>query len=162
MPERIRRYYDFFQPLIEELKGKGFADRPIQRFGNSDRSFPSHLNSGIIRYAASLEGKNDAWVTLHIEIETEDKEQTKKVFDALQERREEIEKCLEGEWHWYRHNPHTFSSINLRRDGSINDCPEKLAATREWMLEYLPRLKEVMEPRMEAIMAELERESGEA
>ena len=155
-----RRFRDFFRPLIEELPREDFADWPVQHFDHTGRFFRSHLHSGIW-YAVSLEGKNDAWVTLHIQME--DKELTKRIFDELRKDREQIERCIEGgEWRWYRYDAYSFSSINLRRDGSINDCPEKLVETREWMLEYLPNLKEVMEPRMEAIMAKLEREAGEA
>ena len=45
-----------------------------------------------------------------------------------------------------------FSSINVRRDGSIDDPPEKLEETRAWMLDMLPKLKEVFETRVEKIL----------
>ena len=156
-----RRFHDFFQPIIGELIRTDFADKaPVQRFGRTGRHFYIRSRRDIA-YAASLEGENDAWVTFHIETE-DGKERTKEIFDALRKDQEQIEQSIGAELDWRRYDPHTFSSISLRRDGSIDDCPEKLVETREWMLEYLPRLKEVMEPRMEAIMAELERESGEA
>ena len=47
MPPRIRRYYDFFQPLITELLRTGFADRAVQHFDHSDRFFPSRHNPGV-------------------------------------------------------------------------------------------------------------------
>ena len=162
MSQIARQFHDFFQPIIGELIRTDFADKAVYHFDHTGRFFPSRLHNGI-GYAASLwgeRGKNDTWGTFHIQ--AEDNERTKRIFDALQEQREQIETCIDGDWHWRRHDSFTFSSISLRRDGSIDDPPEKLAATRKWMLEYLPRLKEVMEPRMEAIMAELERESGEA
>ena len=54
-----------------------------------------------------------------------------------------------------------FSTISLRRDGcSIDDQPEKLAETREWMLEYLPKLKEVIEDRLRRVLADLESEDA--
>ena len=77
---RTQQFEHFFQPLIAELPGAGFAERAVQRFGPSDRHFPSPLNDGIW-YAVSLEGNNDAWVTLHIE--TGDKKQTEHIFDTL-------------------------------------------------------------------------------
>ena len=46
MPPTTRKYYDFFQPLIAGLPGAGFAERAVQRFGPSDRHFPSPLNEG--------------------------------------------------------------------------------------------------------------------
>ena len=106
---------------------------------------------------ASQYGKNDAWVTLHIR--PDDKEITKAlvkwIFDELQKDQKQIEECLEGEWCWLRHDGISFSSINLRRDGSIDDPPEKLEETRKWMLEYLPKLKEVFDPRLQRVLAEL-------
>ena len=73
----------------------------------------------------------------------------------MQKDQKQIEECLEGEWHWFRHDNVSFSSINLRRDGSIDDPPEKLEETREWMTEHLPKLKEVFDPRLQRVMAEL-------
>ena len=49
----------------------------------------------------------------------------------------------------------TFSSINIRRDGSIGDPPEKLEGTRAWMLDLLPKLKEVFDPRVADILSRL-------
>ena len=152
MPPTTRKYYDFFQPLIAGLPGAGFAERAVQRFGPSDRHFPSPLNEGIW-YAASLEGTNDAWVTLHIEMG--DKKQTEHIFDTLLKQQEQIQECLAGEWHWRRHDPYFFSSISIRRDGSIDDCDEKLEETRAWMLNLLPKLKEVFDPRLAEILKEL-------
>ena len=51
---------------------------------------------------------------------------------------------------------HNFSSINIRRNGSIDDPPEKLEETRAWMLDLLPRLKEVFDPRVQNILKELQ------
>ena len=152
MPPTTRKYYDFFQPLIAGLPGACFAERVVQRFGPSDRHFPSPLNDGIW-YAASLEGANDAWVTLHIEMG--DKKQTKHIFDTLLKQQEQIGECLAGEWHWNRHNGQNFSSINIRRDGSIDDCAGKLKETRAWMLRTLPKLKQVFEQRVADILKEL-------
>ena len=54
MPPTTRKYYEFFQPLIAELPGAGFAERAVQRFGPSDRalSLPPqrrHMVRGIPR-----------------------------------------------------------------------------------------------------------------
>lgn len=146
-----RKFHDFFQPLIGELIQSCFADKATQRFDSSGRLFPSRIHSGI-GYAASF-WKNSAWVTLHIE--TEDKERTKQIFDLLKKEQAQIERCMGEKWDWLRHGRYSFSSINLRRDGcSIDDPEKKLAETRAWMLEYLPKLKEVMDPRLARIMNE--------
>ena len=105
----IQKFREFFQPLISTLMQTGFANNPIQRFDHTGRYFPSFNNRGIW-YAASLEGQNDAWITLHIE--TGIKEETKRIFDRLKSHREDIEPRIDGgpgsEWRWFR--PHTISA----------------------------------------------------
>lgn len=129
----------FFLSLVDQLCTDGFAEKAIQRFSHRDRllrckEIPS------IGYAASLEGDNDAWVTLHIE--TEAKDLTKRIFCELKRDKEAIETLISGgsgqEWHWNKHPGQWFSSVNIRRDGSIDDPQEKLEATRAWMLDMLP------------------------
>ena len=153
MDSRVQQFHDFFQPLISELRRMGFADKARQRFGHTGRLFPSLVNEGL-GYAVSLEGKNDAWVTFHIE--TEDKELNEQLFDVLYADREQIELSIYAdpgpEWHWLRHERWTFSTINIRRDGSIDDPPEKLEETCAWMLDLLPKLKEVFDPRLDEIL----------
>ena len=158
MSPRAQQFRDFFQPLIAELIGTGFADNATQNFGRDDRLFPSGLNPGD-GYAASLDRNNHAWVTLQIRMA--DKDLTKRLFDELKRDKGAIEASIAAtgpgqEWHWYRHTPYTFSSINIRRDGSIDDPPEKLEETRTWMRKMLPRLKEVFDPRVANIMKELQ------
>ena len=154
MPPDKRKYYDFFQPLIATLRGadSAFADAPKQRFDYRDRLFPSRVDPSI-GYSASF-WKNYAWVSLHIE--TDDKDLTKALFDELQADREQIEsdiKALSGqEWVWERHSRHSFCTINIRKDGSIDDLPEKLEKTMSWMLDLLPKLKEVFDPRLDEIL----------
>ena len=156
MSPRSQQFQAFFQPLISKLHGVGFANQPIQMFGNNDRAFPSSLNPGIW-YVVSLEGNNDAWVTLHIR--AEDKNLTKRIFDELNESKDEIESSIaadpDPEWRWNRHTASSFSSVNIRSDGSIDDPPEKLKETGAWMLQMLPKLKELFEPRVEKVLRDL-------
>ena len=117
--------------------------------------FPSGLREGT-GYAVSFEGGNDAWVTLLIR--TEGRELTKRVFDALISDQKEIEASItppDQEWHWNRYNAYDFSSINVRRDASVNDSPDKLKETRAWMLDMLPKIKGIFEPRVEKILRDL-------
>ena len=151
---RKRQFHAFFQPIIDRLFEAGFADKATQNFDRTDRIFPSRLNSGV-GYAVALDNHGGAWVTLHIQ--TEGKED-KTLFDELMKDTGCIEASIATgpgqEWHWYRHDASTFSSINIRRDGSIDDPPKKLAETSAWMLKMLPRLKEVFDPRVANILKE--------
>ena len=153
---RSQQFYDFFQPLIASLVRIGFASRATQHFFNGGRFFHPGLRPSI-GYAVSFEGGNDAWVTLHIR--AEGRELTKRIFDELQRNKEEIEAGITlapgQEWYWNRYDNYYFSSINVRRDSSIDDPPEKLEETRAWMLEMLPKFKEVFDPRLEKILRDL-------
>ncbi len=112
-------------------------------------------------YAVSLEGENDAWVTLHIS--TAEHALTKRIFDELERYKEAIEASIplgpDQKWRWHRHPNHSFSNINVRRDGSIDDPAEKLDEIRTWMLDLLPRFKEVFDPRVADILKELRAKS---
>ena len=154
-----QRYRHFFKLLVARLHGadRSFADDPRQRFDHRDRLFPSPVAPGV-GYAVSF-WKNYAWVSVHIE--TEHKHLTKELFDALQAERHHLESLVgavpDSEWVWDRHNPHSFCTVNIRKNASIDGSPEQLDATREWMLNLLPKLKEVFEPRLDRLLAELRR-----
>jgi hypothetical protein len=53
---------------------------------------------------------------------------------------------------WHRFEPNSFFTVSVRKDGSIDDPPEKLEETRAWMLNLLPKLKEVFDPRLDEIL----------
>ena len=156
MPPTTRRYRDFFQPLIAEMVRAGFADKATQSFGPASRLFPSPSREGI-GYELSLvpwNNRDAAWVVLHIN--TGDKEQNKWIFDELQTDREAIELSIDpghdSQWEWLRFNGAAFSQIGFSRPGSIDDPQEKLEETRAWMLDLLPKLKEVFELRLENLI----------
>ena len=98
-----------------------------------------------------------AWVTLHIS--THDKDLTKGIFHSLKEDQQEIESTIttapSAEWVWRRHDRHFFSEINIRREGSLADPPEKQEEIRAWMLDLLPQFKEVFDPRVKKILADI-------
>ncbi len=156
MSPQSQRHRDFFEPVIAELVRTGFADkRPVHHFDHTGRFFRSRVD-GALGYAITLEAKTDAWVTFHIQ--KEDNDLTKRIFDELQANREDIESSLGAvpgsEWDWRRWDKKTFSSINIRRDGSIDDPVEKLEEIKVWMLDLLPRLREVFDPRVAEILGE--------
>ena len=147
-----QQYHDFYQPLVTKLKETGFAEKATQKYSSSDRFFSSRVTPDV-GYATTLEGNGHAWVGLHIQMP--DKGLTKQIFDTLEEDRAQIECNLDADWHWYRHSGSSFSSINVRSDGSIDDSPENLEEIRAWMLDMLPKLKGVFNPRLERILSEL-------
>lgn len=157
VPPHIQQHRDFFNPLIRKLLGAdlGFDRTPRQRFDYSDRLFPSAVDPGV-GYAVSF-WKDHAWVTLNIQME--DNDFTKRLFDALLVEREQIELSMGivpgSEWRWDRNDSFTYSNISMLKSGSIEDSPERLEETRVWMIDLLPKLKEVFDPRLTKLLSEL-------
>ena len=149
MPSTIRKYYDFFQPLISKVYMTGIADRTTQYFDYTGRFFPSWFDKDT-GYAVSF-SKNSAWVSLHVRT-WDSIERNNRIFDELQKAKPEIEESLDAEWVWQRFEANSFFTISIRRDGSIDDPSEKLEATKVWMLDLLPKLKEVFDPRLDEIL----------
>lgn len=150
-------FNDFYRLLEKELLGAHFSYRIDKLYGNGQRYFRS-INIQGLWYELSLSGKNDAYADIYLR--TNDKELTKRIFDELEKDRVEIESSIDAgpnpEWRWARENRWTYSWIGLRRDGRIDDPPEKLDEIRSWMLDLLPQFKNVFEPRLERILSELE------
>lgn len=152
MEQHAKKYYDFFQPLINDLTESGFSNSARQLGESSSRIFPSRFANNI-GYAVSFEGEKNAWVTFHIGIGN--KIQPDLIFDALNADRWHIEQKFGpgSEWLWNRNSGHRFSSISIRRDGSIDDSQERLQELRTWMSNNLIEFKSVFDSRLEAILS---------
>lgn len=155
-PPEVRRYRQFFDRLIADVAHTDLTQpEPHLRFDHTGRHFRSSHNPEL-SYAFSLEGANDAWVTLHIQ--AGNKKSTKDIFDALYRGRSEIESTIpidaESEWDWRRHDRWGFSSISVRREGSIGDPPDVHDEIRRWMLDLLKKFQGEFDPRVAAILSE--------
>ena len=76
----------------------------------------------------------------------------KRLFDQLKDDQEEIEQNVDAgpdpDWQWLSYDRFGFYTVNIRRDGSIDDPPEKLEETKAWMLDLLPKFKAAFDPRL--------------
>ena len=157
MEPRAQMYCDFYQPLINALFETGFANSARQIWGNPGRFFPSQFggDTGFAGYFGDNEKK--VWVVFHYR--GRDKEEASLVFNNLSRFRTKIEKsiaALPGEkWEWNEHRSYSFFSVNLVREGSIEDSPEKLREIRNWMRQRLVELKNTIEPLVEDVHIEL-------
>ena len=154
---RTQQFHEFFRPLTIEMLRMDFADRAIQYFDFTGRFFPSRFDRDT-GYAVSL-WENGAWVSLHVRT-WDSVERNNRIFDQLHEFKEKIEASLGAKLEWHRFQAYTFFTVNLRRDGTIDDPPEKLEETRAWMQEHLPKLKEIFDRRLEEILNELPAKDG--
>ena len=156
----IQQYKTFFGPLIATLMGPEmkFAASCRQAWWYKDRFFPSSFDTDI-GYVASLQDR--AYV--YILIRTWDGVAfNNKLFDALKAQEQEIESTIDaqGNMYWAPFNAHSFSTIGFSRDASIDDSPEKLEETRTWMLDLLPKFKDVFEERVESLLTKLRTPHG--
>ena len=155
MPATKRKYHEFFQPLITKLLGEGFADKAIQYFGHTGRLFPSRFDEKT-GYAVGF-SKDGAWVSLHVRT-WDSIERNNRIFDELRESKPEIEESLDAELVWGRFDSSSFFTIHIIKVGSIDDPPEKLEETRAWMLDQLPKLKDVLDPHLERVLKDMQPE----
>ena len=123
-PPDVQRLQSFFDPLITDMeRTRQFQRKPHIRFDHAGRYFHSSKNKGL-SYAVAFEKTNSAWVILHIE--ADDKESTKRTFDALKSRRSEIESEIpidsESEWVWRRHDKRGLLQ-HQREEGRLNHRP---------------------------------------
>ena len=155
----ILKHQQFFQPLIDELLRRNFADRGVQLWDYASRLFPFRFDkhSG---YAVNFHG-NSAWVYVHIRT-WDSVERNNRIFDEFLDQRDEIERVVGWnlELRWSRQDKQYFSSIGVKRKGTIDDPPEKLAETRAWMFELLPKFKEIFDTRAEEIFSRLSAEGN--
>ena len=150
-PPHVQKHRKFFQPLVNQLRWMDFAANPVQCWDFRDKMFRSRVNQ-LSGYVARLSGKT-VWVFLHIR--TREIELTNTIYDELLAQRDEIELNIgpDLEWRWQRGDKQYFSSIGVVRGGTIDDPPEKLEEIREWMLDLLPKFKEVCDPLMAEILS---------
>ena len=151
------QFSDFFRPLVGELRRRGFANR-TKGHGRHYRHFSSDFQG--IYYSVCFT-RSEKFPYAYVHVEPSDREFGKRIFDALQERSVEIEASIDAEWEWRRLDRRNYSNVGLRRDGSIDDPPEKREEIRAWMLDKLPKLKEVLDPHLERVLKELQPEGAE-
>ena len=150
VPSRGMQHRIFFQPLVDDLRRRGFTDQ-TRAHGTNYQRFGSRFAG--IHYAASFDTEG-AWA--YVSIVTGNKEFNERVFHALQEDSAEFEANIDAEWGWRRKSDNIYN-VGLRRDGSIDDPPEQLEEIRNWMLHRLFRLREVLDPRLERVLKSIGR-----
>ena len=156
---RASRLRDFSQELRQNLwRTKFFDGIPVRRnyyYGVGIQEFAS-ISGEDVCYRASLEGSNDAWVSLYVGATGD--ERTERIFSALKKESEQIQAILgatrNAVLQWMQDDGTNRSGVHIRRDGSIDDPPEKLEETKAWMIENLIKFKAVFEPRLEKILSE--------
>ena len=141
----------FFSPLVTELEQEGFG-QAVPELGDTQYWFPhghEHL-----WYALGLDDEGP-WVCLWIQGGVGFHN---RVYESLRHNEEEIAGEIGSELVWYDSDSSDWPNVTLAISGAIDDPPERLDEIRAWMLETLTKFRDVFNPRLEKILAELETE----
>ena len=140
------KYREFFQVLADELRDKHQFGRVIKAQPRHSCSFPSGHEK--IGYCAAFATKSRSRARVEVNLHRRQGDFNKHLFDALFERRGEIEEALGATLSWERMDQQKSSRIIQHTKGSINDSEQDLAKLREWMVGTLLKFKAVFEPHL--------------
>ena len=145
---RAEKYRVFFQPLIDTLREKGFT-KATKASGRN--WFNTGSGSTKVEYWVEFAGsRGEVRVQVYIGRE---KEWNKRLFDQLENHKEDIESKLGESLSWERLNHRDACRIALYRDGRIND-EYMLDDIREWAIEWMLAFRRVFGPILEELAEE--------
>lgn len=157
--KRGSQYREFFQPLVDTLRGvHNFTNRTIAR-GKSSESFTSShpaltyrssfFDSGAKKHRIELFINHEAKALNHEELKALNEE----IYDKLYEQKQDIESDLGNShnWHWQRSDDERpgvrTCRISVAKEGGIDD-ENKHDDIRKWMVDHLLKFKEVFDTRL--------------
>lgn len=153
-PDR-QKQLQFYVPVSKELLKQGFAER-VNKYEGIPRFYPSGF--AYTDYAVHL--TKDLRVFLWINAGSG--RFTNRIFDTLHEDKERIEAEIKAKWFWEGCENRAWAWLGISRDGSLDDLPERAKELQSWAIEHLPRLKDVLDPRLEKIVGEVQAERAAA
>ncbi len=152
LPQKRRA---FFQRLLTDLRRNRSMDTTDLQIGRS-LSFPSGFSG--ITYNASFEWSKP-FVFLWIYVG--DRGESTRIYDALSEFQTELLHNLpdlqfdvigqHGGWHQV--------SLGITRDGHLGDSDETLNDIRDWMSENIVKLRHAVQPTLEKVMEEFQKDT---
>ncbi len=154
-PDREKEL-QFFVPLSESLLRQGFANK-VYKYNGTPHLFPSGLRA-YTTYGVDFNKGLSAYVWINAGSGTV----TNRIFDELREEAETLETEIDAEWFWDRYGGRAWASLGIRTDGSLDDLPERGEEFQSWALEHLPKLKAVLNPRLERIIDDVQAERSTA
>ena len=148
-PPHVLRNQEFFQPLVKTLEEAGFSD-PVYEQESRQLWFP--YGHDYVWYVLGLED-GEAWACLWL---VGGDEFNARAYDALQFMQDEIDAELGIDPDWQKGDDDSAPSVTVSIEGCMGDPPEKQDETRAWMLETLTKLRDVLNPRLKKVLADLE------
>ena len=147
------KHQDFFHLLVDELRDTGFTDK-AEADPEYYQEFPSDVDDELT-YQVSFED-DCAWVYLQWWGARTGRDRSNDIYNALKAQQKQIEADFGGELEWHGRGNTVGFDVSTWRYATINDPQPALDEIRAWMLETLPKFRDVFNPRLEKILAELE------
>lgn len=161
MTNRTEQYTLYFESLIDELWEQHNFPNTHLVDGRHFHQFHSgttgiYYVSGF-RRGRSLSGLYDQGKQAYtmLGLWSNNRERNKAIFDALEERKSEIEARFGEELGWYRREDITRSYIGLLREGDIDSDEPPLEDIKKWHIENLLKLKYVFTPEIQRALDRL-------
>ena len=148
LTDKRRRYRDFWQPLVDEL-------REDHRFTRVAKAQPQNF----MRFGSGFSGafygvaftQNDQ-VVAQLSLEGADKSHNEWLFDALLNHKAALDEAISEPLVWERMEHANACKIGIRREGTISEDDESLDEVRQWMIQGLLRLKQVLSPYLSEVL----------
>ena len=151
-------YAAFLDPLMDDLRRGGFPGKRGRGYEH-DRRFETPFPGISYRFGFWPTDRSNAAVYLWIHAQDQ-RDRNQHIYQQLLASRAEIDAAMGvGEpltnpaWNpntW--HKDQGYAAVGVCTPGGIRSSDERLAEIRAWVLEYLPRIKEVLDPRLEEIL----------
>ena len=148
-------YEDFYRPLIDQLAKEDILRiQRGRRGGWWGRYRAFHTGHDGILYGVIIEEDNS--ISVFLQISTENRQM---VFDELQQYSTEIEQDMHGfevQWWPYDNVSNMGVIISLESPLVANDSTEPSEAVREKVFQSLVALRNAVQPRLDAIISDIE------
>ena len=158
--ERNRRI-EWFDNLARRALERKLTDSTGFSSVAKSKSFPCRVGEPGLKYWVDLRTTGVACVQL--EIRTGDIERNESIVNALDKDKGAIEQELDFEPEFFHPDPdgprgRIKAAVMRFREASIDDPSDQLVETLEWCLKVLAGFQRVLEPRLRAIIDELDSE----
>ena len=144
------RYIRFWEPLLENLNAKHRWNVITK---NPRSSYSAGSGFSYINRVMRFTWDGEARVELVIRSANEDWNNV--VYEALLERKGDIENSLGVELAWERLDSAKSSRVAVCKSGSIDESEAELKQTRTWMTDYVIRFREVFQPHLGEIIRDI-------
>ena len=156
---RTGKYSTYFQALIDTPRVRD--EFPRARSHSSETPYHT-FGSGFsdIKYVVGFNETEEVYTALGIYFSTQEK--NKNFFDALKERKPEINAKIKVKFgisqdlNWQPRNDKKRSVIGFWREGNIDSDAPALEVLKAWHIKTLLKFKEVFTPEIQRVLNRLE------